>query len=81
MKRMKTVNEIVIDTEYVTLGQFLKMVDIIGSGGQAKWYLAENDVFVNDELEGRRGRKLRHEDIVELPEVGKFIVKDAFLEE
>lgn len=73
-------NEIVIDTEYVTLGQFLKMVDIISSGGQAKWYLAENDVLVNGELEDRRGRKLRHKDIVELPEVGQFILKDAFLE-
>lgn len=51
-------NEIKINTEYITLGQFLKISDIISSGGQAKWFLAENDVYVDGELENRRGRKL-----------------------
>lgn len=50
--------EIKINTEYITLGQFLKIADIISSGGQAKFFLAENDVFVEGELENRRGRKL-----------------------
>jgi len=75
------VNEIVIETEYVTLGQFLKMTDVISSGGQAKWYLAENEILVNDEVENRRGRKLRHSDIIDVPEVGRFILKDPFIEE
>lgn len=47
-----------IDTEYVTLGQFLKMINIISSGGEAKFYLAENEVIVNGEVEQRRGRKI-----------------------
>lgn len=68
-------NEIILETEYVTLGQFLKLTDIISSGGHAKWFLQENDVLVNDELEDRRGRKLRAGDIVEIPEVGKFVMK------
>ena len=38
-----TVNELVIDREYVTLGQVLKMTDTISSGGMAKWFLSEND--------------------------------------
>ena len=42
----------------MTLGQLLKEANIIASGGQAKWYLAENAVYVNGELENRRGRKL-----------------------
>ena len=50
--------KIQINTEYITLGQFLKMINIISSGGEAKYYLLENDCFVNDELENRRGRKL-----------------------
>lgn len=52
------VNEIKINTEYITLGQFLKISNIISSGGQAKWFLAETEVYVDDELENRRGRKL-----------------------
>ena len=44
--------------EFITLNEFLKLVNIISTGGQAKWYLQENEVYVNDELESRRGRKL-----------------------
>ena len=35
---MKEVN---ISTEYITLGQFLKLADIIQSGGEAKLFLLE----------------------------------------
>ena len=48
-----------IDTEYVTLGQFLKMTDWIDTGGQAKFAVKELDIAVNGEKEDRRGRKLR----------------------
>lgn len=58
--------KIKIDTEYITLGQFLKMVNIISSGGEAKWFLAENTVLVNNELEARRGRKLYKDMIVKV---------------
>lgn len=34
------------------------MKNFISSGGGAKFYLVENEVFVNNELENRRGRKL-----------------------
>lgn len=47
-----------INTDYITLQQLLKMTDIISSGGEAKWFLSENKVYVNNELENRRGRKL-----------------------
>ena len=53
--KMETIK---INTEYITLQQFLKMTNIISSGGEAKYYLAENEVYVNNELENRRGRKL-----------------------
>lgn len=43
---MRNVNEeIKIDTEYITLGQFLKLADVIQSGGMAKWFLSEHDVL------------------------------------
>lgn len=50
--------EIKIKTEYITLGQFLKLAGIIDYGGLVKTYLLQNDVFVNNQLENRRGRKL-----------------------
>lgn len=58
---------ITIRNEYITLGQLLKTADVIQSGGMAKWYLSEYYVFVNEEEEQRRGRKLRDGDVVELP--------------
>ena len=51
--------KIVITTEYITLGQFLKYTNIISNGGDAKVFLMTTSVYVNDELEQRRGRKLR----------------------
>jgi len=56
--------EIKIYTEYVTLGQFLKLADVIQTGGEAKFFLQENVVIINDAEDNRRGRKLRHNDIV-----------------
>ena len=47
-----------ITTEYIELQMLLKMQDIITSGGQAKYFLQENQVYVNNELENRRGKKL-----------------------
>ncbi len=51
--------KIVITTEYITLGQFLKFTNIISNGGDAKVFLMTTSVYVNNELEQRRGRKLR----------------------
>lgn len=73
-------NELVIDTEFITLGQALKMTDTISSGGMAKWFLSEHEVFVNGEAEDRRGKKLRHGDVINIPGVGRFKIVDAFLE-
>lgn len=67
--------EIHIDTEYITLGQFLKAADIIQSGGMAKWFLSEHEIFVNGEQDQRRGRKLRTGDKVEIQEFGVFTIK------
>ena len=60
----KKITEIKISSEIITLGQFLKFADIIESGGEAKLFLSQNDVFINDELDVRRGRKLRPGDKV-----------------
>lgn len=51
--------------EYITLAQLLKICNLVGSGGEAKAWLAEEKVLVNGEPENRRGRKLRSGDKVE----------------
>lgn len=66
--------EIKINTEYITLGQFLKLADVIQSGGMAKWFLSEHDVFINGEQDQRRGRKLRSGDQVSIPGFGEFSI-------
>ncbi len=51
--------------DFITLGQFLKKVDLIQTGGEEKPYLAMHDVFINGEKDIRRGRKIRPGDIVQ----------------
>ncbi|MDH6603308.1 ribosome-associated protein [Bacilli bacterium PM5-9] len=53
-----------IESEYITLGQFLKLICLISSGGQAKYFLVENEVLVNNERDERRGRKLYENDVI-----------------
>jgi len=38
----------------------------------AKWFLQENAVYVNGEVDDRRGRKLRNGDVVNIPGCGRF---------
>ena len=68
--------EILINTPYVTLGQFLKLADIIQSSGEAKLYLANNKVLINDEEDNRRGRKLKDGDIIKIKEKTYRIINE-----
>jgi ribosome-associated protein len=66
--------KIKINTEYITLGQFLKAADLIQTGGMAKWFLSEYEVFVNNEQDQRRGRKLRDGDRIHIEDFGDFSI-------
>ncbi len=55
-----------LDTDYIKLDSFLKAVNVVGSGGEAKTLIAEGMVRVNGATETRRGRKLRPGDRVEV---------------
>ncbi len=59
-------NTLKIKTEYITLQQLLKIENIIASGGEAKYFLANNEVYVNGEPENRRGKKLYPNDIIKV---------------
>ncbi|ANB59929.1 S4 domain-containing protein YaaA [Anoxybacteroides amylolyticum] len=67
--------QIQISTETITLGQFLKLANVIDTGGMAKWFLQTKEVYVNGERETRRGRKLTNGDVVDVREFGTFVVK------
>lgn len=65
--------EILINEEYITLSQFLKMTNFISSGGAAKFFLKEQTVTLNNEVETRRGKKLYPNDIIKI-ENQEFII-------
>jgi ribosome-associated protein len=57
--------EIKITTEFIKLGQLLKLTHIISSGSEEKIYAATREILVNGQLENRRGRKLYPGDVIE----------------
>jgi ribosome-associated protein len=65
-----------ITTEFITLGQLLKATDIIGSGGEAKFFLLSHDVLVNGERRTERGKKLYHGDHVSYEKQEIYIIHD-----
>lgn len=66
--------EIKIETEFIKLEQLLKYVNIVSSGGIAKEIIQDGEVYVNGEVETRRGKKLRPGDKVQY-EKNVYIIK------
>jgi ribosome-associated protein len=65
-----------IGTGYIKLDSFLKMINAVSSGGEAKMVISEGGVSVNGEVEIRRGRKLYPGDRIVLRK-RKFTVESA----
>jgi ribosome-associated protein len=65
---MGVVREVPIRDDMIRLGQFLKLADLVDAGADAKPLLGDGHVFVNGELETRRGRQLVKGDVVSLGE-------------
>ena len=55
-----------IDTPYIKLDSFMKAVNAVSSGGEAKVLITGGEVMVNGEVELRRGRKLYPGDRMEV---------------
>lgn len=66
--------EITIKTEFIKLGQFLKFLNILSSGGDVKEFLLNQEVYVNGELENRRGRKLYPNDTILVNSI-QYVIK------
>lgn len=67
-------NTVKINTEHIKLDQFMKWADIVSTGTEAKILISEGSVKVNGEVEKRRGKKLRKNDVVEVNGV-KYIIE------
>jgi len=61
----KEIEEVVINTEFIKLDQLLKWANFTGSGVEAKIFIQNGEVKVNDAVETRRGKKIYDGDVVE----------------
>jgi len=55
-----------IKTEYIKLDAFLKWAEVASLGSEAKFLIQDEQVYVNNELETRRGRKLYKDYVVKV---------------
>ena len=56
------------ETPTIRLGQYLKLIGLVATGGEAKFLIQDGHVRVNGEVETRRKRQLRDGDTVEVGE-------------
>ncbi|BAY63161.1 hypothetical protein NIES22_32470 [Calothrix brevissima NIES-22] len=65
----------------IKLDQFLKLVGIAPTGGQAKWLILDGAVKVNGVVETRRGKKLVAGDRITVEgktyDVGQIVVDNS----
>lgn len=66
---------IIIQTETITLGQFLKYAGIVGSGAEAKQIINDGYCLLNGEVCTQRGKKCRAGDVIGVEGIGDFILK------
>jgi ribosome-associated protein len=54
------------EPQAIRLGQYLKLLGLVATGGEAKFLIQDGHVRVNGEVETRRKRQLRDGDRVEV---------------
>lgn len=59
-------SKIFITGEFITLGQLLKFLRLVSTGGEEKIFVLEHNIYVNNIEENRRGRKLRDGDKISI---------------
>ncbi len=57
-------HDVAIRDETIKLGQFIKLANLTATGGEAKEFIVQGQVTVNGDVDTRRGRTLRHGDVV-----------------
>lgn len=53
------------DQEYIELNRMLKMLGMVGTGGEAKIRISDGEALLNGEVETQVRKKLRNGDIIE----------------
>lgn len=66
--------EVIIDTEYIKLGQLLKLIGVASSGVEAKYMILEENVKLNNNIVTERGKKIKDTDVIEVSGE-KYLVK------
>ncbi len=67
--------KVLINTEYIKLGQLLKLASLVSQGSDAKTLIVNGYVSVNGEKVLERGRKIYPGDMVEVEEFGLVTVE------
>jgi ribosome-associated protein len=60
--------KIEISEEPIELYKILKLENMVGSGGEAKYVISEGQVIVNGKIETRKRKKIFSGDVVEFGE-------------
>lgn len=60
--------------EYIQLNDLLKVLSIVGTGGEAKIRILEGEVFLNGEVCQVIRKKLREGDVVQIGEIEILII-------
>ena len=68
--------KIEISTDYIKLGQFMKLAGIITNGGESKNLISDGLIKVNNMVEYARGKKLFPGDIVNFEGKEYVVVKE-----
>lgn len=65
-EEVSKMEEVKITSDTINLDQFLKWANIVISGGEAKHLIQTGEVFVNGEVELKRGKTLKAGDLITL---------------
>ncbi|TQC51561.1 RNA-binding S4 domain-containing protein [Mycoplasmopsis mucosicanis] len=57
-------NTIIIKEKYIEIGKLLKIIGLIQTGGQAKYFLSENEIKINNSTPQGRNTKVYVGDVV-----------------
>ena len=68
--------KIAINTEFIKLDSLLKFAALVGTGGEAKFVIAEGMVKVNGEVCTMRGKKIRAGDKVSFADAEIKVVNE-----
>ena len=71
--------KVTIKTEFIKLGQVIKLASLVGQGSDVKILIAEGLVKVNGEVATQRGKKIYPGDVVEVDDMWSVMVEGIWL--